>query len=68
MAIRERVPSIIAASMNWPWPEALASITAARMPMAATRLPPAKSATRLSGGSGGAPFGPMPPSAPDSAR
>jgi hypothetical protein len=61
-------PSTMATSRCWPNPERLLSTSAARIAIAARNEPPAKSASRFSGGRGGLPEGPTAPSSPACAR
>ena len=54
--------------LTCPLPEVERSRSAAIIPMAQTKLPPAKSANRLMGGSGFSPFRPRLLRTPESAR
>ena len=63
MLVIKEALSIMAASTTWPRPDCRASMTAQAMPKA-SNMPPPKSPTRLSGGTGASPARPMAPSTP----
>ena len=67
MAPSSAVPSVMAASTTWPWPDLRASSTAQTTPKASIMPPPPKSPTRFSGGGGGLSARPVEYSMPDRA-
>ena len=64
MVASRALPSTMAPSTTWPTPELRASSRAQTMPKASSRPPPPKSPTRLRGGTGAPPSGPIMPSTP----